>query len=128
MKAKTNKKLNFPMSVLEPLVAYLKGEEKKLREKKMQLKKEDPYKGNRDDDNSVDADVAEMVDHDTTSVLGRQVSKALINIRKTLSRIRLGKYGICENCGQMIDTDRLAIDPTAAFCIKCQNKVESKKK
>ncbi len=125
---KENQKSLFPSSVLKPLIDYLKGEEKKLKEKKLWLKKEDPFRfGKREDDNSLDADVAEQVDHERVSALKVQVTKALINIRKTMSRIRLGKYGVCEKCGQMIDTDRLAIDPTAARCIKCQSKIESKK-
>ena len=117
----------FPMSVLKPLISYLKGEERRLKETKIQLKKEDPFiVGGRDDDNSVDADVAENVEHDRSSALRKQVTKSLIDIRKTLTRIKLGHYGRCANCGKMIDTDRLAIKPTAEYCVDCEQKAESK--
>ncbi|MBU1500205.1 TraR/DksA C4-type zinc finger protein, partial [Patescibacteria group bacterium] len=46
----------------------------------------------------------------------------LIRIRKTLTRIKLGRFGICEECKHMIDPDRLAIDPTATLCIDCAKK------
>ena len=119
----------FPLSVLKPLISYLKGEEKRLKETKQQLKKADPFiVGNRDEDNSVDADVAENVEHDRSSAMRRQVTKSLIDIRKTLTRIKFGSYGRCMNCGKMIDTDRLAIKPTAEYCVDCEKKMESKGK
>lgn len=118
-------KTGIPFNVLKPLFGYLKGEEKRLKEVKENLKKEDPYKmKNRDDDNSLDADVAEQVDHERSSALRRELSKSIINIRKTMARIRIGKYGICEKCGKMIDTDRLAIKPTAEYCISCEKSFE----
>ncbi|HAI22332.1 MAG: General stress protein, DnaK suppressor DskA [Candidatus Collierbacteria bacterium GW2011_GWA2_42_17] len=124
---KDNKKISFPTKLLKPLVAYLKGEQKKLKETKEELKKVDPFViGNRDADNSVDSDVAENVQHDRSFAMRLQVSKSLVAIRKTLTRIKLGKYGICSNCGKMIDTDRLAVTPTAEYCMECARKMEKK--
>jgi len=120
-------KMGIPFNVLKPLFGYLKGEEKRLREVKENLKKEDPYKmKTRDEDNSLDADIAEQVDHERSSALRREISKSIINIRKTMTRIKIGKYGVCEKCGRMIDTDRLAIKPTAEFCISCEKSIEKK--
>ena len=120
-------KTGIPFNVLKPLFGYLKGEEKRLKEVKESLKKEDPYKmKNRDEDNSLDADVAEQVDHERSSALRRELSKSIINIKKTMARIRIGRYGICEKCGKMIDTDRLAIKPTAEYCISCEKSFEKK--
>ncbi|KKT29513.1 MAG: hypothetical protein UW41_C0028G0009 [Candidatus Collierbacteria bacterium GW2011_GWC2_44_18] len=122
-----NKKIKFPISVLRPLISYLKGEKKRLIETKKELKKVDPFiVGNRDDDNSVDSDVAENVEHDRAYAMRSQISRSIISIRKTLTRIKLGKYGICANCGKMIDTDRLAVNPTAEFCMNCETKKEKK--
>jgi len=119
-------KISFPSGVLKQLVSYLKGEEKRLKETKKELRKEDPFiAGNRDLDNSVDSDVAENVEHDRAFAMRRQVTKSIISIRKTLTRIKLGKYGICAGCAKLIDTDRLAVKPTAEFCISCEKKAES---
>ena len=121
--------VSFPMNVLKPLMDYLKGEEKRLVKAKHGLLKEDPFKGkNREGDNSIDADVAEQVDHDRAFASRVELKKSLINIRKTLTRIKIGKYGTCENCGKMIDTDRLAVKPTAEYCVGCETKLESNKK
>jgi len=122
-----DKKVSFPAQILKPLVSYLKGEQKKLKVTKEELKKVDPFvSGNRDTDNSVDSDVAENVEHDRAYAMRLQVSKSLIAIRKTLTRIKLGKYGICSSCGKMIDTDRLAVTPTAELCMECAKKAEQK--
>ncbi len=123
-----NNKIKFPLSVLRPLITYLKGEEKRLKESKKELKKTDPFiVGNRDDDNSVDSDVAENVEHDRSFAMRKQVSRSIIEIRKTLTRIKLGKYGICSSCGKMIDTDRLAVNPTAEYCMACEVLIEKKR-
>ena len=120
-----DKKLSFPSQLLKPLVAYLKGERKKLKETKEELKKVDQFvTGDRDADNSVDSDVAENVEHDRAYAMRLQVSKSLVAIRKTLTRIKLGKYGICSGCGKMIDTDRLAVAPTVELCMDCAKKAE----
>src|SRR3989338_6115984 len=125
----TGLSFSFPMNVLKPLMDYLKGEEKRLVKAKSSLKKEDPFKGkNREEDNSIDADVAEQVDLDRVFASRVELIKSLINIRKTLTRIKIGSYGICEKCGVMIDTDRLAIKPTAEYCFACENEVEARKK
>lgn len=122
---KNNKKIAFPRQLLKPLVEHLKGEQKKLKVTKEELKKVDPFVvGNRDADNSVDSDVAENVQHDRSYAMRLQVSKSLVAIRKTLTRIKLGKYGICASCGKMIDTDRLAVTPTAEYCMVCAEKAE----
>jgi len=124
---KDGKKISFPAQILKPLVSYLKGEQKKLKETKKELKEVDPFvTGNRDSDNSVDSDVAENVEHDRAYAMRRQVAKSLIAIRKTLTRIKVGKYGICSRCGKMIDTDRLAVTPTAEYCMECAKKEEKK--
>lgn len=120
-------KMGFPATVLKQLVSYLKGEERRLKAANKSLKKEDPFiAGNRDLDNSVDSDVAENVEHDRTSAMRSQVRKSIVSIRKTLTRIKLGKYGICASCGKMIDTDRLTIKPTAEYCISCEAKLEKR--
>lgn len=114
-------KLKFPTKILQPLKKQLQSEELKLQKRQRDLEAEDPF---NDDDRltnnaAVDTDAAEEFGHDRVAALKLEVDKTLINIRKTLTKIKLGRFGLCENCGQMIDTDRLAIDPTAGLCIRC---------
>ena len=118
----TKHKIFFPIKILKPLANFLNKEEKRLTLRKKSLEKEDPY-NNTDrlmDNAAVDTDAAEEFGHERISALKKEIDKALIRIRKTLTKIKVGKYGTCEDCGQMIDTDRLACYPTATLCINCQ--------
>lgn len=130
MALKDKQIIKFPAKVLEPLKNYLMGEQKRLMERKKRLEKEDPFADpERTNDNAAtDTDVAEQVGHERVSAIKVEVDKALINVKKTLTRIKLGSYGTCTSCGNMINTDRLAINPTADLCIKCESKLEKKTK
>ncbi|MBU0619039.1 TraR/DksA family transcriptional regulator [Patescibacteria group bacterium] len=120
------KKIKFPGKVLQPLTAFLKKEEKKLEEHKKELAKQDPFINvDRVNDNAAsDTDAAEESGHERIHALKREIDKTLVFIRKTLTKIKIGKYGLCEHCGQLIDTDRLAVNPTAQLCIDCERKKE----
>ncbi len=117
-------KIKFPLKVLKPLQKYLKDQKAKLEKRKQALEKEDPFNDiDRVNDNAaIDTDAAEEVGHDRVSALKKEVDKTLIRIRKTLTKIKFGRYGLCEQCKNLIDTDRLSIDPTVTHCIKCAKK------
>jgi len=117
-------KIKFPLKVLKPLRDYLTREESKLLRRKKALTKEDPYENvDRINDNAaIDTDAAEESGHERITALKKEVDKTLIRIRRTLTRIKIGRYGLCELCNQLIDTDRLAVNPTSSECMKCVNK------
>jgi RNA polymerase-binding transcription factor DksA len=119
--------IKFPFKILQPLSRVLRQEEAKLKKRRQALEAEDPF---NDDDRiinnaAVDTDAAEETGHDRVAALKLEVDRTLINIRKTLTKIKLGRYGLCENCREMIDTDRLAIDPTVSLCIRCAAKTKT---
>jgi RNA polymerase-binding transcription factor DksA len=123
--------ISFPKNILEPLRKFLVSEEVRLKRTRARLEKEDPYGGSWDreaDDAAIDSEVMEQVDHDRVEAEKKEASRALIRVKKTLARIKIGRYGICEGCGKMIDTDRLAINPTAEYCMSCERGVEKSKK
>jgi RNA polymerase-binding transcription factor DksA len=114
----------YPKKVLEPIKDFLEEREKKLDKQKQELSKEDPF-ANTDrlaDNAAVDAGAWRKFGHASLEAVGSELEKGLINVRKALTLIKLGKYGMCQSCGQMIDTDRLAIDPTVTKCVKCAKK------
>lgn len=108
-------KIKFPTKILQPLQKQLQSDEIKLKKRRQDLEEEDPFA-------AVDTDAAEEFGHDRVAALKLEVDKTLINIRKTLTRIKLGRFGLCDHCHKLIDTDRLAIDPTASLCIRCAAK------
>jgi DnaK suppressor protein len=52
-------------------------------------------------------------------------STLLRDVRAALARIALGTYGECLRCGEPIAPKRLAAVPWAAFCLQCQEQVDS---
>ncbi len=121
-------KIPFPKQVLSPIKNYLSSMQHILERRKKGLDKEDPFKdpARVDDNAAIDADAAEISGHDRVEALRFEIDRRLIMVRKALTKIKVGRYGLCENCGKMIDTDRLAANPTSELCINCE-KVKQEK-
>ncbi len=121
---KTN--LVFPASILQPVGNFLSSQLHLLIKRKKNIEKEDPFKDtSRVEDNaSPDTDAAEQFGHERTSAIKNQLDRQIIQIRKALTRVKIGKYGICEDCALMIDTERLIVYPQATLCAECQAKRE----
>ncbi len=117
-------KISFPKRLIEPISDFLSREEKRLEKRKNILAKEDPFEDVRrlTDNAASDADAAEQAGHERITAIKSEIDRKLIQVRKALSRVKIGKYGTCEKCGQMIDTDRLVIYPEATICVKCKKK------
>lgn len=117
---KKNQTPVFPASVLKPVSDFLSAKLHTLEKRKKEISKEDPFSDvDRINDNAAsDTEADEQFGHARTSAINKELSKNIINIRKALTRIKIGKYGICEDCGQMIDTDRLIAFPETTFCTK----------
>jgi len=126
---------------------FLQQQKKRLEEKKEQLKKElksfakrDPrIKGNwkskfpnfgsRTSDPSEQQDQIEQ--YETNLSLEYSLEKDLARVRRTLKRIKIGKfhkilpgqdkYGICKKCKKQIQKERLEIYPEAETCVKCSS-------
>jgi DnaK suppressor protein len=52
----------------------------------------------------------------------------LREIEQALSRLALGTYGTCDECGEPIDEERLVILPAALTCIDCKRRLEAEKR
>lgn len=46
-------------------------------------------------------------------------------VHDAIADIDLGRYGLCQNCRSLIDTDRLLSTPYARRCESCQRRQES---
>lgn len=121
-----NKGVGYPKKLLVPVGAFFQDRLKMLERRKKDVEEEDPFSDvSRTMDNaSPDADAAEQFGHARTTAIKEQLEKKIIQTKKAMSRVRVGKYGICEDCGEMIDTDRLTIYPEATLCVRCEKKKE----
>ncbi len=112
--------VSIPKNLLAPIKNFLEGEMMKWKKTQKEIKKSDPFSdADRDQNNSMESDLDEQIGHFDAEIKVGFVKKQLVQLRKALTRIKIGKYGICEKCGKMIDTDRLAIKPEVTTCINC---------
>jgi DnaK suppressor protein len=117
--------LSLPKKLLAPIKSFLEKELIGLKRINKNLKAEDPFSSEtRANENSFEEDLDEQIGHFDNEYKRKFLAKQMVQFRKALTRIKIGKYGICEKCGQMIDTDRLAVKPEATTCVKCSKENE----
>lgn len=121
--------LRIPQRLLNPIGEFLSAQLKKFESRKSTLSKEDPFVSGRSQNMaSPDTAAADQFGHARAEAAVKELDRKIVQIRKALTRIKIGKYGICEKCGKMIDTDRLVIFPEATLCVNCEQKAEKKTK
>jgi DnaK suppressor protein len=54
--------------------------------------------------------------------------KLIGKIKEALERIEQGTYGICEDCGEEISTERLKARPVTTLCIDCKKSQETEER
>lgn len=119
-------KLQFPQNLLRPVSNFLTSQLSTLQRNKKKISTEDPFNNKaRDLDNAaMDSEAEEQYGHARVSAIKKALSLKIVQVKKALTRVKIGKYGICEDCGNMINTDRLAVFPEATFCVRCEKKRE----
>ena len=64
----------------------------------------------------------EVEEYSTLLPLEFSLETRVRDIDLALEKIKKGKFGICEKCGENISKERLKIQPEAKFCQKCLKK------
>lgn len=114
----------FPAETLTEIKAHLLEEQARLTSRIAELSGQDPFLDpDRSTDNAAsDTEASEESNHDRVSALVTELKNQEAEVIKALGKIADGTYGFCVVCGEMIDTDRLAIHPTATMCLSCESK------
>src|SRR3989344_868152 len=130
-KKKVEKKVApvFPAQIVDPVKNFLREQLKKLEVRRKDIIENDPFSDpERAYDNaSPDTDAEEQFGHARAAAVKTEIDRMIVQTKKALSLIKIGKYGVCTNCGKMIDTDRLMIKPEATLCVKCEAKLEKRR-
>ncbi len=113
---------SFPTDVLSDIQKHLTEDKQKTLIRISELSAQDPFSDSeRANDNAAsDSEAKEESSHDRFAAMLDEMRAHLSDIDAALARIGDGTYGYCSNCKQMIDTDRLAILPTATLCLACE--------
>ena len=72
------------------------------------------------------ADVAtDLFDHELAIGLSHTIHEQLVDVDAALTRLDAGTYGVCEDCHERIDAERLRALPRARRCVPCQRRTEA---
>ncbi len=125
-KSEAKSLIKYPQEILRPIKDYLNSKLFGLEKQRKVISAADPIKDKSRlvDNAAIDDDAAEQVGHLQANAFKSTLDRRMIQIRKALSQIKVGKYGVCESCGKMIDTDRLMIMPETTVCIDCERSKE----
>ena len=74
----------------------------------------------------MDVEYAQTVADRAMRSMAQRHASELEEIDAALGRIAEGTYGECEECGGDIGAARLEVQPTARFCIECQEGLEQR--
>ena len=115
---------SFPSDVLDQVRKALEEEKTGVVRRIAELCAQDPYADpDRVNDNAApDAEASEESNHDRYAAMVDEMKARVHALDEALLRVGSGTYGYCVNCGEMIDTDRLSIVPTATLCLACAKK------
>ncbi len=100
--------------------ALLAQERQELRDRLAELGFGDAgsltYDANFADSSQVTAERGEA------EALAASLREALAEVEHALAKLDDGSYGVCENCGQPIQSARLEAMPAARLCIDCASR------
>ena len=65
--------------------------------------------------------------HSIANTIMYKQSEKLEAIERSLKRIKNGTYGICDACGEEINTERLKVKAFADYCISCREIIEKER-
>lgn len=61
----------------------------------------------------------QMQNDETLEVIGEAARDELVRVNAALVRIDAGLYGLCDECGEPIEDERLEAVPYATTCAQC---------
>lgn len=108
---------------------YLEERRRQTEKRINTLKQEDPFSDtDRLSDNAAsDTEAREEIGHERAETLKTELLSQLARVKRALSKIGIGKYGYCDNCGKPIEPERLKAFPMAEYCLSCEKEMEKKK-
>jgi DnaK suppressor protein len=102
---------------------YLESERKRLTEELEKFKTDVSTSDERREGSPFgkrEEEATEALELEKRLTMENRIRKELAKIEHTLHKFEEGTYGLCDNCGQPIDQERLEALPQASLCMKCK--------
>jgi len=108
---------------INKLRVHLESEQKRLTEELEQLKTSAPGLEERREGSPFgkrEEEATETLELEKRLALENRIRQELVGIEHALHKLEEGTYGLCDNCGQPIDPERLEALPQASLCLNCK--------
>lgn len=112
---------------LEKFHQDLLEKKREVEERVEQLKNGDIHTNKDDLYDDVDAASVD-VDHNLLFRIRGREAHLIKKIDEALAKIEAGTYGVCAECGEDINIERLKARPVAPLCIACKEEQEKMEK
>ncbi len=97
--------------------------QQKVEEEIKTLDQDDPVLSDQTPESSEPGTDSWLADvHSRSQAAKLSLMDMLKNTKRALNKLKSGKYGKCEKCGNQIEEARLAIMPDATLCMSCSKK------
>jgi RNA polymerase-binding transcription factor DksA len=78
-------------------------------------------------DNHLADDATDTLEVEKDLALEHHLKGLLRDVEAALQRVAEGRYGRCEECGQAINPERLAVLPATRYCLACSQRASARR-
>jgi len=68
----------------------------------------------------------EAVERISSTAAARSIAATLADVDRALDKVHEGTYGLCDDCGRLIASERLEAIPFATLCVTCSARRSSR--
>ena len=124
---KVNPVKQISISFIEKIKSILVRRSKQIDKDIKDIAENDPFNieasdGFRNED-ELGEEVQDNQQHGISEAIKGELNDEKDMIKKSLSKLEKGTYGYCIKCGKAISEARLKANPTAEYCMSCENKI-----
>jgi DnaK suppressor protein len=104
---------------LKEVQARLQARRRQLAEELAELTKPPEAGSNLSFGKRIGEGTTEAVERISSTAAARSIAAALAEVDRALEKVDEGSYGLCDDCGQLVGSERLEAIPSANLCVTC---------
>jgi len=104
---------------LEKVQILLEARRRQLADELAELTKPPEAGSNLSFGKRIGEGTSEAVERISSTAAARSIAGALAEVDRGLEKVDEGTYGLCDECGQPISSERLEAMPSATLCVTC---------
>ena len=104
---------------LEEVQVRLQARRRQLAEELGELTKPPEAGSNLSFGKRIGEGTTEAVERISSTAAARSIATTLAEVDRALEKVDEGTYGLCDDCGQLIASERLEAMPSATLCVTC---------